>query len=503
MTPSATALSLVEPAHAHVPEYAETFGPEVADLAALAGLTPDPEQAAALDALFAIGRDGKSRIFDFCVICSRQNMKTALFKMAAIGWLFVTEQQLVVWSAHEFNTTKDAFRDMRALIEGYEPFAKRLENGPSHGIYQSAAYTAIHLASGQRLLFKARTNSGGRGLTGDKVILDEGFALKPSHMGSLLPTLSARPDPQVVIGSSAGLVDSAILRGMRDRGRAGSSPRQAYFEWGAPEASCKDPECMHIWPIAVGCALDNRDFWAMSNPALGRRITEETIQAEREVLPPEEFARERLGWWDDPTAAGPFPAGIWQARSCPDLDPETGLAKSQIVGPVEVALDVAWDRRGCGLAVAGRRLDGKVQGELVEDETPIGVGNLVQRASEVVKAHGAKGVRLDPASAAGALIPALKVAGVKVLDVKGQEVNQACGALYDAVLDGSFVHLGQAPLDTAVGGTQKRGSGDAWRWDRRQGADISPFMAVTLAVWGVVDPKKSGLTRATGRTRAY
>lgn len=493
--PNALARRLVDPAFSQVPVYVETFGPEVAEVNAAAGFEPDPEQEMALDALFAIDRDGKSVVYDFCVVCSRQNLKTGLFKQAAIGWLYITEQPLVVWSAHEMSTTREAFRDLVALIEGYGPFSKRLAPGPSNGIMRGNGNEAIELRSGQRCIFKARTNSGGRGLSGDKVILDEGFALKASHMGSLMPTLSARPDPQIVVGSSAGLVDSAVLRGFRDRGRLKSSPRQAYLEWCAPENSCGDPECTHVWPGSKGCALDRREFWELSNPALGRRITAETIQAEREVLDPAEFARERLGWWDDPTATGPFPAGLWQARAQTALDPLTGFAVSQITGRVDVALDVAWDRRGCGLAVAGKRDDGKIQTELIEDEQPITPATIVARAKAVVERHGAPGVWLEPASAAGALIPALRDARVKVLEVKGQQVNQACGLVYDAVLDGSLVHLGQAALDSAVGGAQKRTSGDSWRWDRRQGADISPFMAATFAVWAAADRRAAGKGR--------
>lgn len=270
--------------------------------------------------------------------------------------------------------------------------------------------------------------------------------------------------------------------------------RQAYFEWCAPEASCADPECKHLWnPVTrtgpKGCALDNREHWRASNPALGRRITEQTIQAEREVLDPEEFARERLGWWDDPTGGGPFPAGLWTARAQTSLDPLTGFALSEIVGPVTVALDVAWDRRGCGLAVAGRRSDGKLQGELVEAEPPISVTGLPEAAKAVMERHGARGVHLEPTSAAGALIPALQDAGVKVIEVRGQAVNAACGLVYDSILDGSLVHLGQWALDRAVGGTQWRDSGEGRRWDRKQGSDISPFMAFTLAIWGAAGRK--------------
>jgi hypothetical protein len=72
-------------------------------------------------------------------------------------------------------------------------------------IYNGNGEERIEMNGGARLLFKARTKTGGRGLTGDKVILDEAFALQPGHMGALLPTLSVRPDPQVLYGSSAGL----------------------------------------------------------------------------------------------------------------------------------------------------------------------------------------------------------------------------------------------------------------------------------------------------------
>lgn len=210
----------VDPTFCVVPDYVDTFGPEVSELNARAGFAPDPEQELLLDALFAFGPDGKSVVYDFTVICSRQNLKTGFLKQAAVGWLYVTEQRLVVWSAHEMPTTREAFRDLTELIDGCPDLSKRLAPGPSHGVTTANGREAIELESGQRCIFKARTHSGGRGLSGNKVVLDEGFALKPTHMGSLVPALSAMPDPQVVIASSAGLMDSGVLRGFRDRGRA-------------------------------------------------------------------------------------------------------------------------------------------------------------------------------------------------------------------------------------------------------------------------------------------
>ena len=56
------------------------------------------------------------------------------------------------------------------------------------------------MPGGQRIKFKARTNSGGRGLTGDKVILDEAMFLMPSQMGSLADAFGPSGSAGVVRG---------------------------------------------------------------------------------------------------------------------------------------------------------------------------------------------------------------------------------------------------------------------------------------------------------------
>jgi hypothetical protein len=161
------------------------------------------------------------------------------------------QMPLVVWSAHEMNTTNEAFEDVVNLIEGCPALSKRLDPsfGKDPGVMRGNGTQLVRLLPspecryGQRLKFKARTHGGGRGLTGNKIILDEAFALEKSHMGSLLPTLSAVQDPQVVYGSSAGLSKSEVLRGIRDRGRSGSSPRLGYLEFCAPEDVCEAEDC--------------------------------------------------------------------------------------------------------------------------------------------------------------------------------------------------------------------------------------------------------------------
>ena len=182
---------LVEPAFHTGPAWSRTWGPEVSDLCEQVGFTPDPEQRLLLDDTFGLDANDRAVAFEVAVICPRQNLKTGFLKQAALGWLFVTDQRLVVWSAHEFLASQEAFRVMEQRITGSDVLRRRVKN-ISHGNGDEA----IELLGGSRLMFKARTTGGGRGLTGDKVILDEAYALQPAHMGALLPTLSA-PTPGV------------------------------------------------------------------------------------------------------------------------------------------------------------------------------------------------------------------------------------------------------------------------------------------------------------------
>ena len=66
------------------------------------------------------------------------------------------------------------------------------------------------------------------------------------------------------------------------------------------------------------------------------------------------------------------------------------------------------------------------------------------------------------------------------------ELVRACGDFHDAAIHARLCHRGDYRLTDAVTAATKRRVGEAWAWQRRGGADISPLVAVTLARWGVV-----------------
>lgn len=394
-------------------------------------------------------------------------MKTGLLKMAALGWLFVTNEELVMWSAHEFSTAQEAFRDFTIMFESNPDLDAEIR-----AIHRANGDEAIELKSGSRLKFKARTKAGGRGLTGSKTVLDEAFALQPEHLGALLPTMLARPHSQVVYASSAGLVTSGELRALRDAGRAAGGDRSAYFEWcdDRPQEGCKTEDCDHRRD-AVGCALDDPRRWVHMS-ALGRRIDVESVRDLRAKMPPEEFARELMGWWDDPaddTDAATL--AEWLAAEDKDAAP---------TGRLSFAVDAAPAHTYATIVVCGG-------GVLEVVDRKRGTQWLPQRLAELRDAHNVEHFVIDPAGPIGALIPELERAEVPLLLLNGRDSVNACTAIEVAIREGEAKHRGEPELLNAVGGAKRRKVGDGWKWTRADSTvDISPLVAATYAWWGAV-----------------
>lgn len=461
---------LARPDFHTAPTYTQTLGPEVADLCEQVGYAPYPEQRLILDDLFALDpvTPNKSAAFEAAVVCARQNMKTGAIKQAALGWLFITDQPLIVWSAHEFNTASESHRDLAAIIEGSDMLRRRVRR-----IYSGNGAESVELLNGNRLIFKARTGGGGRGLTGNKVILDEAFALKPEHMGALLPTLLSVPDPQVVYGSSAGLLGSDILRAIRDRGRAGSE-RLAYAEWCSQERECaEDDGCPHL-PGHPGCALDDRELWAQANPIHARRDPSMTaVAALRNALPPAEFARECLGWWEDPPTLGAddFLSG-WDDAS----------STREPAGQLSLGLDVSHDLRSAALAVCG----GGVL-EVVDYRRGAGTGWVPDRVRALREKHRIESFGIVAGSPAASLLPKLPD---DTTALSGSEAMSACAAFAQDINEGRLAHRSQASLDIAVGSAVRVMTGEGSRWSRRKSpVDISPLWSAAIAAYlGSVAP---------------
>ena len=437
----------------------DSSGRRAVALAGRAGLKLDEWQGSTL--VRGLRRLGaKWAAFEVALIVARQNGKGTILEALELAALFLfPDVRLILHSAHEFKTAAEAFLRIRALIEDHPEFDRKVAR-----VRTAAGAESIELKNGKRLRFVARSSGSGRGFTSDLVILDEAYKLGDQEMAALLPTLSARPDPQVWYASTAGSQESFQLGRVRSRGIAGEDRSLAFMEWSADEND--DPAD----PVT----------WAKANPGLGIRIPLDYVERERAALPVEAFARERLSIGDYPADGGHWAVvseDRWRA-----LEDK----RSRATDPVAFAVEVGPGRRSAAIGTAGLRSDGRVHVEVLPDDHRNGTDWVPGRVAELVRKWRPCALVMDPGSFAGSLIESVEQAGVEIVKpFSARDAGAACSQFIDAVTHDDLRHLGQPALNAALAGAQTRPLGDAWAWDRKHATiDISPLTAVTLALWG-------------------
>lgn len=213
----------------------------------------------------------------------RQNGKT-LITAGRIAAGMVLYGEWVIYTAHLQKTATETFMELKAMFETPK-LSKYVAEG---GIKTALGREQIILKNGGRVQFVARTRNGGRGLHGDCLVFDEAQELTTEQQASFLPALAASQNPQTIyLGTPPDEnCTGTVFRNLRTKSLAGESRNTSWTEFSVK---------------SIGDVKD-RKRWAATNPALGRRIRETTIESECEQMDEDTFARERLGWWS-PIAA--------------------------------------------------------------------------------------------------------------------------------------------------------------------------------------------------------
>lgn len=474
-------------------------GQDVVELAQLAGLVLDDWQAWFINQACSLRRETflnpynnrreyKWAAFEVSCTVSRQNGKGSILEARELAGLFLFDERLIIHSAHQFDTSLEAFQRIMFLLENtpdLERHIKRVSRG--HG------EEGIEMKTGQRLRFRTRTKGGGRGFTGDCLILDEDMILDRRQVGALLPTLSARPNPQVWYMGSAGDETSTQKGNVHHRMRRGNQPRLFAAEWSAAvcESTCLPGCTEHSDP-------SKPSTWAIANPAMGIRVQEEHIAAEFEAMDLETFKQERLSVGNYPADEEGWkiiPKDAWLARTDQD---------SVLLGDFVLGVYTQPDRSTSTIVACGLNHRGFTHIEIPGNQElgydhRAGIQWLLERIPQIFERVRPKGLVIDSASQTGELIPELEAAIRKLPALEQFEVwspttreyAQACGALKSAVVPkegeaATLVHLGQVPLQKALGGAETRKLLDLWAWDAMKAATpSSPVCAATLALYGL------------------
>jgi hypothetical protein len=429
-------------------------------LASAYGLTPDEWQENVLEGWLGIRHDGKWAAPRCGLAVPRQNGKNGVLEVRELYGMIVKGERFL-HTAHEVKTARKAFLRLLSFFENaakYPELAALVKE-----IRKTNGQEAIVLDNGGSVEFVARSKGSGRGFSVDVLVMDEAQELGDEALEALLPTISASPNPQQILtGTPPGpTANGDVFRRMRDEGVEGKSRRLCWLEW-----SCDGD----------GVDLDARENWAQANPALGIRLSWDTVSDERGAFSDDGFARERLGMWASSSTRAVIDPQSWS---------EIADVESFAAERFALAVDVSPDMSMASVALAGHRADGLWHVEL--DEQRPGISWLVPYITRLVSANPqVRAVVVDAASPAAAIIDELSRAKIKVTTSGARDMAHACGQFYSGVYEGWLRHTDQPQLNVALSVARKRPLLDnAWGWNRKNAtSDITPLVACTLALWG-------------------
>jgi hypothetical protein len=455
-----------EPRWRLVPPRDDTLGAEGAELAEMAGLFLDPWQRLALADMLAF-RGERFASFEVALIVPRQNGKSAVLEARMLAGLFLPDlrEHLIVYTAHEARTATEVMRRVEQLVMDTPALRSRVKG---RGFKWSHGDEGVELKTGQRCLFKTRTGGSGRGFSGDCVLLDEAMkGLMDTQMGALMPTMSARENPQVIYAGSAGNEESVVLGRIVRRGRKGDD-RLTYLDWAVDEDDY-DP--------------DDPAEWAQANPGLGHRLNPDVIEAERRAMSSEVFARERLGIGTYPRDEDEdrlIPKALWAALLAEPEDRDHPPTP-----PISLGIATKPDRSWSAIGVVWRDGDTDVL-DVIDHRA--GTRWVAGRIRQLREKWSPVAVVADVGGPSRSLYDDFEAEGVEINWVGLADYADATSSLYDDMTQpaGTTVrHRGHPGLTSAAAGVEERTVGDRWTWKRRGTTDITPLEAVTLARHGL------------------
>lgn len=453
-----------------------THGYEAIEFAQIVlGINLYPWQQWMLKHALELNPDGTYRFRTIVLLVARQNGKSTLLQVLSLWRMYVDGAPLVIGTAQNLDIAEEIWTGAVAMAEANDELAAEIQ-----AVDRTNGKKALRLAANEaedmpirRYKVAAATRKGGRGLSGDLVLLDE--LREHSNWdawGAVTKTTMARPKPQVWAASNAGDASSVVLKHLRKQAveaiESGETDDETLglFEWSAPE----------------DMPTSDRRGWAMANPTVGWGfLTEEALESAHRTDPDPIFRVECLCQWVKSANGGPWKDGHWDtlADRTSKRDPEQGYY---------FGVDVSWDRSSASVVVVAPREDGKVHVEIVAERA--GTNWLLDWLRERKDRDGLLGVVMQANGApVSSLITSFVEAEIPVVEWAGGELGRGTGQFYDAVTQGRIRHRDQGTLNLAAMVAATRPIADYWVWDRKKSAaDITTLIAATAAYWALNRP---------------
>lgn len=481
------------PTFERIGPYAYSLSDDVAEMFAEdGGATFYPSQEYELKLMLARNRDGSPAASTIGISKPRQNGKSYAARYYA-AYMAVFEHRDVLYSAHHSSTTKKMFQALCDLFESPERFPDFANDIKS--VSHARGYEGFYfkdwkdengvLRKGGCIEFATRTNSGARGGTFSVIVIDEAQELTADQQEGMLPTVSASSDAQdaalmpqqIYIGTPPGpTCNGTVFRQMHDAVHNTEDPSMWWLEWALESNDIT--RSISGKEKALELAYE-------TNPAMGYRIAEKTVENEYETMRLDGFARERLGWWT--------PVVTHEQDYAIDKD-AWEACKSTLPKPEgKTAYGVKFSADGSTVALCGAVIptSGSARISLIElRPTGHGIGWLADWLNERYKK--ASCVVIDGRNGVDVLVERIadtwKIKG-SIIRPSTKDMIAATGTLTNALSEKTvtWFHQQEALNDSATTSI-KRPLGGGWCF----GGDNSiPIEAASLALWGAQNSKRN------------
>lgn len=436
-----------------------------------------PWQQWLLQHALELNDDGTFRFRTVVLLVARQNGKSTLMQVLSLWRMYVDSAPLVIGTAQNLDIAEEVWQGAVDMALEVPELAAEIDQ-----VFGQSGKKFLKLTSGSRYKVQAASRRGGRGLSGDLVIMDELREHQTWEAWSAVSnTTMARAKAQVWAASNAGDATSVVLAYLR---------KQAHRALGDPDGindgevfSERSDETLGIfeWSAEPGRDIWDRDGWEQANPSLGIHGFGEKALIAAAAQPEARFRTENLCQWVDTMREGAFPAGVWESNR---VDGDVALTGTPVVS-VDVRTGL---NQSFAIAVASATPAGFDLVDVAEyasgADTKWAEDYVVSETVAILNRHGLTEVVVDEYAENGHLIPLFESAGITVRKLKLHDMRDALNGLTDGLINGNVKHPGSEPLTVAVLGAGKRPSGEGFIWSQSKSTtDISPLRAVTAAWW--------------------
>lgn len=394
-------------------------------------------------------------------LAARQNGKTKLTTIRVLGGMTLWGED-VIGAAQSRDVALESWTDALETAETAGLDVRDVKRATGRESFQIGEH---------RYKIASSTRGGGRGLSGDLVILDELREMVDWRAYSALEkTRRARPSSQFWSISNEGDLSSVVLHTLAGQGETWAGDTNSpigFYSWSAgPELERADPR-----------------GWVQANPALGYLIDIETIEQELRTDPPDVFETEVL--CRPVTVIHPWlPEGIWPGCA----EPRAPLPDGP--GIVCLGVDAGPELRHGSIAVAWRRGEERVGVDLAdafdEADGPV-LPRLAVRLAELLERWKPPGVAVEARTPGAATVARVcaDVAGVDVDELAPADLGRAAAGFYDSAARRLVAHMADPVLDAAIGLCSSDRAG-AIPTRRSRAADIDAARAAMLAHFAVL-----------------